>query len=567
MSDEALDLLPPVKVPVAKAPVKPTPPKPRPGPRKNVFAPYERDFVGFVDRFVKVGETGQPFELYPFQRELFDAAFEFDADGRLAWDTFVYSTVKKSGKTALNGLVTLWWALTQEIPNELFVLANDQEQAQSRAFAAMAKIIKRNRDLRDLAKVEAKKVVFENETTVVALASDYASAAGSNHGLVSFDELWAYVTEGSRRLVDEMTPVPTRRNSIRFVSTYAGFEGESDLLRELYLQGVGPEEHEDGKGVRIHPTLPLYLNAEARLLVYWDHEGRLPWQTERYYAAQRKTLRPSAYIRLHENRWTTGESAFITPEMWDAATDPTHRPVLPTVPKPTIFVGVDASTKHDTTAVVAVRWNAGKVELVDHRIWTPSPEEPIDLEATVEGYLRTLRQGYAVRAVKADPFQLHSIIGRLALEGLAIEEFPQTPANLTRMGEALLGLLNGKNLRVYPSDELRAQAMNTSAEESTRGWKISKQTGFRKIDSIIALAMACVAAAEHGPVQSDAVVASGPLGSSGPAMYEEQLRRRAAEHRDDPRYERVSSGMDTRGMSPQRYASWRSAWVTTKRRA
>jgi phage terminase large subunit-like protein len=423
MTDD--DLLPPVMQRAKRTP-------PRPLPRKNVFQQYERDFTGFVDRFVKVGETGQPFQLAPFQREIFDFAFEFDAAGLLAWDTFVYSTVKKSGKTALNGLVTLWWALTQEAPNELFILANDQEQAQSRAYAVMAKIIKRNTGLRDCANVETKKVSFYNDTVVTALASDYASAAGSNHGLVSFDEMWAYVTEGSRRLVDEMTPVPTRRNSIRFISTYAGFEGESDLLRELYLQGVGPEEHEDGKGVKVYPTLPLYLNAEARLLVYWDHEGRLPWQTERYYASQRKTLRASAFIRLHENRWTTGESAFITAELWDQATDLSHRPVLPRVPKPTIFVGVDASTKHDTTAVVAVRWNAGKVELVDHRIWTPSPEEPIDLEATVEGYLRTLRTGYELRAVKADPFQLHAIIGRLANEGMAIEEFPQTPANLTR---------------------------------------------------------------------------------------------------------------------------------------
>lgn len=542
---------------------KPKRTPPRPLPRKNVFQRYEQDFVGFVDRFVTVGETGQPFQLAPFQREIFTIAFDFDAEGRLAWDTFVYSTVKKSGKTALNGIVTGWWALTQEAPNELFVLANDQEQAQSRAFAALAKILKRNPQLRDVANVETKKIVFYNDTVVTALASDYASAAGSNHGLVSFDEMWAYVTEGSRRLVDEMTPVPTRRNSIRFISTYAGFEGESELLRELYLQGVGPEEHAEGQGVKIHPTLPLYLNAEARLLVYWDHEGRLPWQTERYYASQRKTLRPSAYIRLHRNEWTTGESVFITAELWDAATDQTHRPVLPSPGlKPAIFVGVDASTKHDTTAVVAVRWNAGKVELVDHKIWTPSAESPIDLEATVEGFLRQLRKDYQLRAVKADPFQLHSIIGRLANEGLAIEEFPQTPSNLTRMGECLLGLLNGRNLRVYPSDELRAQAMNTSAEESTRGWKITKASGSRKIDSIIALAMACVAAAEHGPVESHAVVDSWTLRTSVMLTMTGAERQRTLAHADDPRYATVDEGMNTRGMTPQRYAKWRAAWTS-----
>ena len=69
-----------------------------------------------------------------------------------------------------------------------------------------------------------------------------------------------------------MTPVPTRTNSIRFITTYAGFENESKLLRELYLLGVDPDEHPDGKGERLHPTLPIYCNRDARSFCYWDHE-------------------------------------------------------------------------------------------------------------------------------------------------------------------------------------------------------------------------------------------------------------------------------------------------------
>src|SRR5262249_28769612 len=158
----------------------------------------------------------------------------------------------------------------------------------------------------------------------------------------------------------------------------AGFENESTLLRDLYVQGVGPEEHPDGKGEKIHPTLPLYVNREARLLTYWDHEPRMPWQTPQYYASQRKTLRPSAYLRLHENQWTTGESTFITAELWDANVDPTHRPVLPSPSgRPTIFVGVDASTKSDTSAVVSVRWGESGMELATHKIWRPSKDAPL----------------------------------------------------------------------------------------------------------------------------------------------------------------------------------------------
>ena len=82
-----------------------------------------------------------------------------------------------------------------------------------------------------------------------------------------------------------------------------GWEGESQLLWNLYRQGVGKDEHPEGQGKRLHPDLPIYANREARLFVYWDHEARMPWQTPGYYASQRRSLRPSTYLRLHENRW------------------------------------------------------------------------------------------------------------------------------------------------------------------------------------------------------------------------------------------------------------------------
>jgi hypothetical protein len=56
-----------------------------------------------------------------------------------------------------------------------------------------------------------------------------------------------------------------------------------------------------------------------------------------------------------------------------------------------LFVGVDLATKHDSAAVVAVRWGQlGMLELVSHRIWQPTPQHPLDLERTVEWYLKEL---------------------------------------------------------------------------------------------------------------------------------------------------------------------------------
>jgi hypothetical protein len=56
-----------------------------------------------------------------------------------------------------------------------------------------------------------------------------------------------------------------------------------------------------------------------------------------------------------------------------------------------LFVGVDLATKHDGAAVVVVSGTPdGAIKLVSHRIWKPTPENPLDLERTVEWHLREL---------------------------------------------------------------------------------------------------------------------------------------------------------------------------------
>ena len=314
---------------------------------------------------------------------------------------------------------------------------------------------------------------------------------------MSYDELWGYTSEASTRLWEELTPVPTRKNSIRFISTYAGFENESQLLWDLYKQVVSKDEHPEGQGERLHPDLPIFGNREARIFAYWDHEPRMPWQTEAYYASQKRTLRPGTYLRLHENKWATAEEIFITGEMWDPCVNPTSHPNATT--RDPLFVGIDVGIKHDNAARVAVKWDeAGeKLILVSHRIWKPTPAQPLNLEDTVEQDLRDLNDQGDVVEILADPYQMHRSITTLQAAGLPIREFSQTTANCTLMGQTLFDLLTGQNLDIYPSDELRQQALSTVAVENPRGWRIAKEKASKKIDAIVALSMACVAAMAH----------------------------------------------------------------------
>jgi hypothetical protein len=98
--------------------------------------------ITFIDRLVKKNELGQDFKLTDDQPEILRLAFTFDDNGRLPWDTIIYSCVKKSGKTTINGAVTPAWGFTRDAPNEILVLGNDLEQSLARVFNTMEGIIK-----------------------------------------------------------------------------------------------------------------------------------------------------------------------------------------------------------------------------------------------------------------------------------------------------------------------------------------------------------------------------------------------------------------------------------------
>jgi hypothetical protein len=327
--------------------------------------------VVFIRKLIKKNELGQPFKLFPFQEEILNLAFAFDEAGKLPYDTILFSCPKKSGKTTLNAALTMYWAFTQEAPNECILVANDLEQSKARAFASCEGIITHNPELKAECEIQQKNIFLDNGTAITAISSDYESASGSNHGWVSYEEIWAVTSEKGRRLFEELTSVPTRKNSVKFIATYSGFEGESELLMDLYKKAVGKDEHPDGQGERIHPDLPVYVNREARIFCYWDHEPRMPWQTQSYYDSQRKTLRPATYLRLHRNQWVSSESRFIDEATYDACVSP-GRPDV----SGSLFIGVDAAIRKDTLACVAVKYDKGSDRLVlaDVKIWKPTPD-------------------------------------------------------------------------------------------------------------------------------------------------------------------------------------------------
>ena len=445
----------------------------------------------FADTFLPYNEKGKPRQLSSHQRRVLARAFRRAPGGDLLFRPVLWSEPKKSGKTFLAAVLVLWWAFSNP-DSEIIVAANDLEQSVSRVFKTAAALVKHNSGLLDLVTVRAAELRFKNGTVVSAIASDYRGAAGARHSLVVFDELWGYQSENAARLYEELTPPLTEENAWVLVVTYAGFTGESKLLEAMYQRGLA--------GIRVDPELEVY-EADG-LFMFWSHTLRQPWQTDaaaaRYYAEQERSLRPATFARLHRNEWVSAESKFFTAELWDACVDPTHThtPLLSN-PRLQVTVGVDAGVKHDFASVQVVARVDDQVIHVTGRTWKPSPTMPLDLERTIEDFLWLLLRSYDVRAIYVDPYQMHRSITALAQAGAPVIEFPQTLANTTRMGQVLFDLVQGRNLVLYPDSDLRQQALHTVAIETGRGFRIAKEKASNKIDAIVALSMACVAALDQ----------------------------------------------------------------------
>ena len=265
-------------------------------------------------------ETGELLKLQTHQKRILNHIFEMPKTG-VRYRTAVYSCPKKSGKTEIAAAVSQAWA--REYGGLILSIANDKDQAKERMFARLSASLRQwqkkdqgfyesllQKDPTDL------EVLFNSPDAVVrAIPCDPYGEAGGHFSLTVWDELWAYKSEESSILWSELQPVPTVDKSMRFVTTYAGWYGKSDLLWSIYEDVVRPDSDGNPTGEKAPglEDLPCYVKGST--FVYWDHEARMPWQTQEFLEQARSDpvmrSQPAEFLRLWENRWTQGEESFL----------------------------------------------------------------------------------------------------------------------------------------------------------------------------------------------------------------------------------------------------------------
>lgn len=454
--------------------------------------------------------------LQQYQRDALHEALSTDENGDYKYSIIVWSDIKKSGKSTIAAAVNLARAWHTEW-GEYYIIANDLKQANSRVAEYLRRSLSLNEDFRKKTRSIGYRTILPNGSFIEAIPIDPSGEAGSNADMITFSELWAANQEAQKRMWAEMTLSPTKYGkSFRWIESYAGFTGESELLYSLYEQGVLHGEmlwpdrlYDVTEGV---PTpLELYVNRDSGMLCLWNTQPRCPWQTKKYYKSEETTLAqtPSDFQRMHRNQWVSSTETFVPMEWFDACKrdDPEWPQWGMQIDENRVFdktkypmvIALDAGVSSDNFGLVMGCRHPkypDDVLLMYMKRWEPQKNKKIDFQGTDENpgpekMIEKLVKDYNVVQVCYDPYQLHDMATRLRKKLRTwFKEFPQGDARL-KSDSQFKDLLRDRRIWHRGEPELREHVQNADAKIDSEDHKIRivKRSESLKIDLAVTSSM------------------------------------------------------------------------------
>jgi phage terminase large subunit-like protein len=463
--------------------------------KAEVTSTYDADPVNWIETYFTIPETSRPIELQPYQRAVIQEALSQDEHGLFNYSTVVWADIKKSAKSTIAGAVGLWMAWHHGWET-VRIVANDLRQANSRTFFYIKRAIKLNPRLAAFCLTTKFEITLQhNNTTLQAIPVDPKGEAGGGDLITIFTELWAAKNEAAKTLWSETTLSPLKfGRSIRWVETYAGFEGGSPVLEPLYETGV-----KNGRLIDVGiPGLELYANESARMLTLWNTQPRCAWQTDAYYKQEAATLVPSEYERMHRNQWQRSSEAFAPLEWWDACKVENMEALRP---YQGCVMALDAAVDSDCFAISvwSVRQRDGEniPQLRYARIWTPPQGgkiqfvNPGNAEDTdyPEGEVRRLIKEKNIVCIAYDATQLEDMANRLG--GLANwEKFDQGKARAIA-DKRLFDMVRDRRIEHSGELDMREHFKNANRKPEGNHLRIVKGSNPNlKIDLLVTASMA-----------------------------------------------------------------------------
>ena len=226
-----------------------------------------------------------------------------------------------------------------------------------------------------------------------------------------------------------------------------------------------------------------------------------------FYQDELTKRRESEFRRYYLNQWVATEETWLPFGAWDACV---MRPCELVAGAPT-FIGWDASTRYDSTAIVTVQRVNGKLR-AHAKIWQRplgsdgSPVEDWHIPgAEVREYVRQQWRTYQAAGIAFDPAFITWEAQELANEGAPMLEWPQTdtrmvPATQTTYEAIVRGVLEHDGNPAFARHVANAAAVQTNrgGQRLTKG----RVRRHNQIDAAVALCMAVDQAMRHADTTS-----------------------------------------------------------------
>lgn len=446
------------------------------------------DIVDWAESNFFVGKE-EPITLHPVQKAVLREMFRQDEHGHFIYRDGLYSTIKKSGKTTIAAVVMQWACQTWGEFKEIYHLGNKLQQAQSRAFKLVRYSILWGNNQAQWDITATKLTYRPLQSFIQALPVNAAGEAGGHQSLTTWTEAHGFTHQENERMWEELQPIPTEELSFRFVESYAGYKGESNLLQAIWDRAEA--------GDRIHEEYPIFRN--GRLVGYIDQgtsARRMPWQNESYYAEAEESSLPHEFSRIHLNEWVSAQASFVSDVLWDRlAIDVDKSNVRDVV------IGVDASVSGDCSAISLAGYINDLPTEVGTIIFKPPQGATIDYGATIEPTIRMLMESSNVIGIAYDPYQLHDMMTRLRKEFAPYDNrvsadrrffyaFNQGAERLRADTDLLVRIRQG-TIQHSGNAELKEHIRNSDQKiSSDSAIRIVKRNNGSPIDGVVAMSMA-----------------------------------------------------------------------------
>ena len=481
--------------------------------------------------------TGLPFVILAWERMVILALFAVRADGLRLVRWALIGIAKKNGKTELCAALALYFAFGpsgpdgEPEPSALVVCAAGNDAQADLVFGAARKMAELSPSLSQILEVYESEIVCPtlpgSRIVRVAAAAKKTSSTldGPNIYVVICDELHCWEGNGARVVWDTLTNGGvTRRQPMVLQITTAGFDKET-VCGEQYDYGVAV-----ASGEVIDPGFffwwvqaPAGADRFDPAVIEASNPSFGVTVTLEFYLDQLSKKTEAVFRRFFLNQWTESSESWLAEGQWELLS------VGPFTfaPGSALWTGTDASTKHDSTAHVIAQWHdcnpgcpgwndadidraaqgAGSRKLrLQAKVWErpydPKTRRPIEdwrlPIAEVENFVRDLGREFGVgpdgvRACGYDPMLFERSAQQLSLEGLPMEEVPQTDARMVPACQGLYQLI-AEGLLEHDGSEVFARHLKAAVAVQTRGgdggFRLAKGRSRKKMDAAVAAAIA-----------------------------------------------------------------------------